>query len=73
MMCPILYRTARYTDFQCFYREAGPKGAPAILLLHGLPLCSRMFEPVLGRLADRLHLVAPDYPGLRQSDSINTA
>jgi len=46
-----------------FYREAGPKDAPVILLLHGLPSSSRMFEPLFSRLADRYHLIAPDYPG----------
>jgi pimeloyl-ACP methyl ester carboxylesterase len=51
-----------------FYREAGPKDAPTILLLHGLPSSSRMFQPLLTRLADNYHLVAPDYPGYGHSD-----
>jgi pimeloyl-ACP methyl ester carboxylesterase len=51
-----------------FYREAGPKDGPTILLLHGLPSSSRMFEPLFDRLADRYHLVAPDYPGFGHSD-----
>ena len=51
-----------------FYREAGPKDAPTILLLHGLPSSSRMFEPLLARLSDAYHLVAPDYPGFGHSD-----
>jgi pimeloyl-ACP methyl ester carboxylesterase len=51
-----------------FYREAGPKGAPTILLLHGFPSSSRMFEPLFARLSDRYHLVAPDYPGFGHSD-----
>jgi pimeloyl-ACP methyl ester carboxylesterase len=51
-----------------FYREAGPAGAPTVLLLHGLPSSSRMFEPLLTRLSDRYHLVAPDYPGFGHSD-----
>jgi pimeloyl-ACP methyl ester carboxylesterase len=51
-----------------FYREAGPKDAPTLLLLHGLPSSSRMFEPLFVRLADRYHLVAPDYPGFGHSD-----
>ena len=51
-----------------FYREAGPKDAPTILLLHGLPSSSRMFEPLFARLSDRYHLVAPDYPGFGHSD-----
>ncbi|MGB6657414.1 MAG: alpha/beta fold hydrolase, partial [Methylovirgula sp.] len=51
-----------------FYREAGPKDAETILLLHGLPSSSRMFEPLFARLSDRYHLVAPDYPGFGHSD-----
>lgn len=41
---------------------------PALLLLHGLPSSSRMFEPLFARLSDRFHLVAPDYPGFGHSD-----
>lgn len=51
-----------------FYREAGPNDAPTLLLLHGLPSSSRMFEPLFTRLSDRYHLVAPDYPGFGHSD-----
>jgi pimeloyl-ACP methyl ester carboxylesterase len=59
------YRTVKVDGLNIFYREAGPKNAPTILLLHGLPSSSRMFEPLLARLADSYHLVAPDYPGIR--------
>jgi len=62
------YRTVKVNGRSIFYREAGPKGAPTILLLHGLPSSSRMFEPLLSRLSDRYHLVAPDYPGFGHSD-----
>lgn len=55
-------------DFPSFYREAGPKDAPAILLLHGLPSSSRMYEPLFSRIADRYRLIAPDYPGFGHSD-----
>src|SRR6516164_6813445 len=48
--------------------EAGPKDAPTLLLLHGFPSSSRMFEPLFVRLSDRYHLVAPDYPGFGHSD-----
>lgn len=65
---PTSYRTVRVDGVSIFYREAGPKGAPTILLLHGLPSSSRMFEPLLSRLSDRYHLVAPDYPGFGHSD-----
>lgn len=62
------YRTVKVDGLNIFYREAGPKNAPTILLLHGLPSSSRMFEPLFVRLSDRYHLVAPDYPGFGHSD-----
>jgi pimeloyl-ACP methyl ester carboxylesterase len=65
---PTFYRTIAVDGINIFYREAGPKDAPVILLLHGLPSSSRMFEPLFSRLADRYHLVAPDYPGFGHSD-----
>ena len=64
----VSYRTVEVDGVSIFYREAGPKGAPTILLLHGLPSSSRMFQPLLTRLADKYHLVAPDYPGFGHSD-----
>lgn len=68
MSQPVFYRTVQVNGLSIFYREAGPKDAPTILLLHGLPSSSRMFEPLLTRLSDRFHLVAPDYPGFGHSD-----
>src|SRR5262245_36717968 len=68
MKYPTLYRTVQIDGLSIFYREAGPKDAPTILLLHGLPSSSRMFEPLLSRLSDRYHLVAPDYQGFGHSD-----
>ena len=65
---PTFYRTIAIDGLSIFYREAGPKDGPTILLLHGLPSSSRMFEPLFDRLADRYHLVAPDYPGFGHSD-----
>jgi pimeloyl-ACP methyl ester carboxylesterase len=62
------YRTVQVDGLSIFYREAGPKDAPTLLLLHGLPSSSRMFEPLFARLSDRYHLVAPDYPGFGHSD-----
>jgi pimeloyl-ACP methyl ester carboxylesterase len=64
----VFYRTVKVDGLSIFYREAGTKGAPTILLLHGLPSSSRMFQPLLTRLADSYHLVAPDYPGFGHSD-----
>jgi len=65
---PIFYRTVKVDGLSIFYREAGPKDAPVILLLHGLPSSSRMFQPLLTRLAGSYHLIAPDYPGFGHSD-----
>ena len=65
---PTFYRTTQIDGLPIFYREAGPKDAPTILLLHGLPSSSRMFEPLFARLSDRYRLVAPDYPGFGHSD-----
>ena len=52
-----------------FYREAGPAGAPTILLLHGFPTSSHMFRNLIPALADRYHVVAPDLPGFGFSDA----
>src|SRR6266446_1997796 len=49
MKHPTLYRTIEVDGLSIFYREAGPKDAPTLLLLHGLPSSSRMFEPLLSR------------------------
>ncbi len=68
MSSHVFYRTVKVDGLSIFYREAGPKEAPTLLLLHGLPSSSRMFEPLFARLADRYHLVAPDYPGFGHSD-----
>jgi len=56
-----------------FYREAGPRDAPAILLLHGFPSSSRQFDSLIPLLADRYHVVAPDYPGFGLSASPSPA
>lgn len=52
-----------------FYREAGAKTAPAILLLHGFPTSSHMFRNLIPELASRYHVVAPDLPGFGFSDA----
>ena len=65
---PVSYHTVNVDGLSIFYREAGPKDAPTILFLHGLPSSSRMFQPLLTRLGDKYHLIAPDYPGYGHSD-----
>ena len=64
---PTLHKTITVDGLQIFYREAGPKGAPTILLLHGFPTSSHMFRNLIPALADRFHVVAPDYPGFGNS------
>jgi pimeloyl-ACP methyl ester carboxylesterase len=64
----VCYRTLKVDGLSVFYRESGPKDGPVLLLLHGFPSSSRMFEPLFARLSDRYHLVAPDYPGFGHSD-----
>ena len=63
-----IYPTQLIDGLAIFYREGGPKDAPTILLLHGFPSSSRMFEPLFSRLSEHYHLVAPDYPGFGHSD-----
>jgi pimeloyl-ACP methyl ester carboxylesterase len=65
---PMSYRTVEIDGLSIFYREAGRKDAPALLLLHGLPSSSRMFEPLFARLSGHYHLIAPDYPGFGHSE-----
>lgn len=64
----VSYHTVDIDGVKVFYREAGPKNAPAVLLLHGFPTSSHMFRDLIPKLADRYHVIAPDYPGYGQSD-----
>lgn len=66
---PVYYRSVEVDGLRVFYRESGPPDAPTLLLLHGFPSSSRMYDPLLARLSDQYHLVAPDYPGFGHSDA----
>jgi pimeloyl-ACP methyl ester carboxylesterase len=67
-MTAITYRTADVDGRKIFYREAGARDAPKLLLLHGFPSAGHMFRDLIPLLADRLHIIAPDLPGFGNSD-----
>lgn len=61
------YRSIDVDGVSIAYREAGRPGLPTVLLLHGVPSSSRMYDALMRRLGDEYHLVAPDYPGFGNS------
>jgi len=61
------YRTAGVDGVSIIYREAGSADAPVVLPLHGFPTSSHMFRNLIPALADRYHVIAPDYPGFGES------
>src|SRR6202011_4785281 len=64
------FKTADVAGTRLFYREAGdPSKKPTIVLLHGFPTSSPQFHDLIPRLADRFHVIAPDYPGMGFSDA----
>jgi pimeloyl-ACP methyl ester carboxylesterase len=63
----VMYHTVKVDGVDVFYREAGPKDGPIVLLLHGFPTSSHMFRNLIPLLADRYHVIAPDYPGFGES------
>jgi pimeloyl-ACP methyl ester carboxylesterase len=67
-MRKISFRKVDVDGFNIFYREAGPKDAPVLLLLHGFPSASHMFRDLIPQLADRFRVIAPDLPAFGQSD-----
>jgi pimeloyl-ACP methyl ester carboxylesterase len=62
-----MHKTVKVGDLDIFYREAGPQGAPAVLLLHGFPTSSQMFRNLIPDLAGEYRVLAPDYPGFGHS------
>ena len=61
------HKTVKIDGLDIFYREAGPRDANTILLLHGFPTSSHMFRNLIPMLSDKFHIVAPDYPGFGNS------
>ncbi len=64
----VSHRTVDVDGIEVFYREAGPTDAPSVLLLHGFPTSSQMYRNLIPALADKYHVVAPDYPGYGHSE-----
>ncbi|GAA0915933.1 alpha/beta hydrolase [Nonomuraea longicatena] len=69
----IRYRTAVVDGLNVFYREAGDPSAPTLVLLHGFPTSSVVYQELIAELQDEFHLIAPDYPGYGHSDAPSTA
>ena len=63
----VRHKTVKVGGLDVFYREAGPKDAPTVMLLHGFPTSSQMFRKLIPALGDRYHVIAPDYPGYGHS------
>jgi pimeloyl-ACP methyl ester carboxylesterase len=64
----VTYKTVQVRGLSIFYREAGDPKNPMVLLLHGFPSSSRMYDRLMGKLAPNYRLVAPDYPGFGHSE-----
>src|SRR5262245_19532081 len=64
----VTFRKVDVDGIGVLFREAGPKDAPTILLLHGFPTAGHMFRDLIPQLADRFRLIAPDLPGFGQSE-----
>src|SRR5690349_11489763 len=67
LMIDVHHRTTHVNNREVFYREAGPAGAPVVMLLHGFPTSSRMFRRLIPELADRYRVIAPDHLGFGHS------
>jgi pimeloyl-ACP methyl ester carboxylesterase len=68
MRIMILHKTANIDGLSVFYREAGEPGAPKLVLLGGFPASSHQFRNLIPALADRFHVLSPDYPGFGNTD-----
>jgi len=66
------FQYATVNGLKLFYREAGSKASPTIVLLHGFPSSSHMFRDLIPQLAEQFHVIAPDYVGFGYSDAPNS-
>ncbi|WP_296002261.1 alpha/beta hydrolase [Rugamonas sp.] len=73
LAAPVAYRSVDIDGVQVAYREAGAANKPTLLLLHGVPSSSRMYDGLMRKLGDEYHLLAPDYPGFGNSDAPDPA
>jgi pimeloyl-ACP methyl ester carboxylesterase len=64
------YHHANVGGRNLFYREAGSQNSPTVVLLHGFPSSSHMFRDLIPQLADKFHVIAPDYVGFGYSDAL---
>lgn len=65
------YRTVDVDGVEVFYREAGDPSGQTLLLLHGFPTSSAQYQVLIDHLADRFHLIAPDYPGFGYTEPLD--
>ncbi|MBF2707731.1 alpha/beta fold hydrolase [Flavobacterium soyangense] len=72
-MSQVKHLTTKVNGINIFYREAGQKGKPVLVLLHGYPTSSHMYRNLLRNLSDKYHLIAPDYPGYGRSEQPSIA
>ena len=63
------FQTAEVAGLRIFYREAGEPSKPTMVLLHGFPSSSYQFHELIPLLAERFHVIAPDYPGMGYSEA----
>jgi pimeloyl-ACP methyl ester carboxylesterase len=64
----MIFKYVNIDGLNIFYREAGKETAPKLVLLHGFPSSSHQYRNLIPALADRFHIIAPDYPGFGNSD-----
>jgi pimeloyl-ACP methyl ester carboxylesterase len=62
------YKTVEIDGISVFYRESGDPKSPKLVLLHGFPSSSHQYRNLMPALADRFHVVSPDYPGFGNSE-----